>query len=256
MLRARVGRADPSAVCETFCCIFLSGNVLCLSPPHFQLPGVCPSSPCLGSSATISPGLVAPGTAGVPWEVGDGAQTPTVGVQEGPGLQVDVDGAENGSGVGLAAPLALWSGCPICPPCPPALRGVPQVSLCPGSVPLWGTVSSGSAGRTWGQTWLLTDSPGVPAGTPVPPAMSLQGPRCPQGRVAGGGRCWDTGLTVTNSRAEPRSCPGDTGRERGGRGDSVTSLAHGWEEAEILEIRTVYKSLFNCFLTLVLPSGC
>lgn len=208
--------------------------------------------------------------------VGDGARTPAG--QKGTALASSLwMGAENGSGVGLAAPLTPGSGRPLSPfphACPLPLRRFQRFQHAL-ALPLQDTVFSGSRGRM--------GSPGAMYPSPEPPAIPqslevLRGPpshlpgargdpTVPKGR--GRERCWgcwsDTrlGLTVKTTLHPAKGMLAET--QRGG-GDTVTfpprspslGLAGPWcrRKQKSLEIFTVYKSLFNWFLTLVLPSGC
>lgn len=76
---------------------------------------------------------------------------------------------------------------------------------------------------------------------------------------AGWRQGWDC---QSETSVPPQPCQGDPGSEGDTSISLPRSLSHrlaeqwGGKKQKFLEIFTVYKSLFNWFLTLVLPRGC
>jgi len=158
-----------------------------------------------------------------PWEVGDGARHPTMGAQEGMVMPTpSVRGPQ------LWWAPALSHGGARSPPAAEEGRGARR------EVP-----RSPQRSRT---AWRC---PGDPPSHPLVPTGCQEG--------AGGTRGWGWG----SEGAVPTSGR-DRGRRRGHRPIPAQSQSLGLagRKQRSVEVFTVYKSLFNWFLTLVLPSGC
>lgn len=174
-------------------------------------------------------------------------------------------GAENGSRVELAAPLAPGCGCPPVPTpvWGPAGGSVPWLCPTTGQSPLQQQGEDGELGGTYPSPELTAtpESPEVPEGTPHPtrpePVVSPLSPRA-RGSWWGallGGCWWDTRLGRTVNSCVPPPAPprGPQQRRREAEGTPSPPCpgAHpsgSWEEAEILgeiySLQEVYSTGF------------
>lgn len=151
-------------------------------------------------------------------------------------------------------------------PLSPLLCGVPQVAVCPGSVPPRGRVPSSSRGRmgsSVGRTPVQSSQQPRRAqrcqrGPPIPPALSPWCPHCPLGHAgAGGERCWEDaggtrgwdGRSIAVCHLQPHQgdLSRDGGRRRGHRHlPAQVPIPRGvGRKQRSLERFTVYKKFIQ-----------